>query len=251
MTVRDLVSRLGNRARAGTPAQAAAFGEMVFVAVPFLAWPDLARELAAALAGKVVIDAGNPYPQRDGVVVDSVNRLGRGSGAYVAGRLPGSSVVKAFNTLYYETLAKEADRKGERLAVPVAGNEADAVARVARLVDDAGFDAVALNSIDRARDFDVGHSHTTSRCRPPRCANHWAFPRERGGPVLLHRIGEIREHADVLPNCMEADPSKENLEQRHSQSADCRSHPLAKGMRPLSTIPKLSFSFRNVCRYAE
>jgi len=103
-----------------------------------------------------VIDAGNPYSQRDGTIVDSVNKMGRGSSTYVAALLPGSSVAKAFNTLYYKTLAHEAGRKGERLAVPVAGNDANAVARVARLVGDAGFDAVKLTSIDRAPDFDAG-----------------------------------------------------------------------------------------------
>lgn len=155
-TLQELVSSLGSQARAGTPNEAAAFGETVFFAIPFSAWPDLAKSLRTALAGKVVIDAANPYPDRDGLIAEKVKKSRRGSGAFVAGLIPASRVVKAFNTLYYVTLAKEANREGDRLAVPVAGSDAEAVNTVAGLVRDAGFEAVTLNSIDSARDFDVG-----------------------------------------------------------------------------------------------
>jgi predicted dinucleotide-binding enzyme len=155
-TLEDLVLRLGDHAHWGTSDRAAAFGDVVFFAIPFSAWPDLAKRLGPQLTGKIVIDAGNPYRQRDAGVVDLVESTGRGSGAFVAGLIPAARVVKAFNTLYYVTLATEASRQGERLAVPVAGNDAQAVATVGRLVHDAGFEPVALNSIDRARDFDPG-----------------------------------------------------------------------------------------------
>jgi 8-hydroxy-5-deazaflavin:NADPH oxidoreductase len=152
----DLVSGLGSRARAGTPGEAAAFGEIAFFAIPFGAWPDLASTLASPLRGKVLIDAANPFAQRDGAIAERVRSSNRGSGAFVAELIPASRVVKAFNTLYYATLEKQARREGERLAVPIAGNDAEAVARAARLVRDAGFEPVTLNSIDRARDFDAG-----------------------------------------------------------------------------------------------
>lgn len=155
-TLGNLVSMLGNRASAGTSEEAAAFADIGFFAVPFSAWPSLAEKLAPVLVGKIVIDAGNPYASRDGIIVEHVKTLGRGSGAFVAEMIPASDVVKAFNTLYYATLAQEAGREGERLAVPVAGNDALAVAKVAGLVRDAGFEPVTLNSIDRARDFDAG-----------------------------------------------------------------------------------------------
>jgi predicted dinucleotide-binding enzyme len=155
-TVEALVLRLGDRAQAGTPEEAAFFGEVVFFAIPFAAWPDLVRKLTPQLVGKVAIDAANPYRARDGAVVDLVERLGRGSGAFVAGLIPAAHVVKAFNTLYYVTLAEQAHRSGERLAVPVAGNNAQAVAEVAGLVRDAGFEPVTFSSIERAREFDSG-----------------------------------------------------------------------------------------------
>jgi predicted dinucleotide-binding enzyme len=152
----DLISGLGSRARAGTPGEVAAFGEIAFFAVPFGAWPDLANTLARLLRGKVVIDAANPFAERDGAIIERVRSSNRGSGAFVAELLPASRVVKAFNTLYYATLKKKAGREGERLAIPVAGNDAEAVAQAARLVRDAGFETVTLSSIERARGFDAG-----------------------------------------------------------------------------------------------
>ena len=64
--LRPLVMKLGERASAGTPREAVQFGEVVMLTVPLKAIPELARELAPLLAGKVVLDTGNAYPQRDG-----------------------------------------------------------------------------------------------------------------------------------------------------------------------------------------
>jgi predicted dinucleotide-binding enzyme len=147
---------LGPGAAAVAPAEAATFGDVVFFAPPFGAWPQLARELGPLLRGKIVVDATNPYPDRDGDLARQVIAAGRGSGAYVASLLPGAQVVKAFNTLYYVTLAQEAHRAGDRLALPLAGDDAAAVTRVAGLVRDAGFDPVPLDSLARAKDFDAG-----------------------------------------------------------------------------------------------
>jgi predicted dinucleotide-binding enzyme len=146
----------GRRAPVATTAAAAGFADVVFVAIPFGGWPELAHQLGARLAGKVVIDASNPVRARDGAVAEMVQELGRGSGAFVAELLPASRVVKAFNTLAASTLAREAGRAGERLAVPVAGNDAEAVATTAGLVRDAGFDPVTLEGIDRASAFEMG-----------------------------------------------------------------------------------------------
>jgi len=62
----ELVERVGPRSRAGTPAEAVAFGEVIFVAVPYAALPQIGRDLAGALSGKIVLDASNPVPTRDG-----------------------------------------------------------------------------------------------------------------------------------------------------------------------------------------
>jgi predicted dinucleotide-binding enzyme len=64
-TLTPLVERLGTRASAGTPLDAATFGDVVMLTVPLKAVPDLARDLAQSLAGKIVLDTGNAYERRD------------------------------------------------------------------------------------------------------------------------------------------------------------------------------------------
>lgn len=141
-------------ARAGTAQEAATFGEVVLLAVPFGAMADLGPRLAASLDGKVVLDAGNPFPQRDGVAAVDAMRGGRGSGRWTSERLPGARVVKAFNTVYFQTLAMEAHRAGDRIGIPLASDDPGALEVAARLVRDAGFDPVRVGPLDRARDFD-------------------------------------------------------------------------------------------------
>src|SRR5262245_39902322 len=88
--LKPLAERLGARARAGTPEEAASFGEVILLAVPFFATPDLGAQLASALAGKVVLDAGNPYAGRDGAAAEAVARSDRGSGRFTAEHMPGA-----------------------------------------------------------------------------------------------------------------------------------------------------------------
>jgi 8-hydroxy-5-deazaflavin:NADPH oxidoreductase len=139
-----------------TPEEAARFGDVVLLAVPFAATAELSAATKAALAGKVVLDAGNPFPLRDGDAAVAVSRSGRGSGRWTAERLPGARVVKAFNTVYSETLASQAGRAGERIGIPLAADEADAMELAEALVRDAGFDAVPVGPLDEARRFDPG-----------------------------------------------------------------------------------------------
>lgn len=154
--VQGLAAALGTRALAGHPRDAARFGTVVLIAVPFGAVPALAAEIGDALAGKTVLDAGNPYPQRDGPVVDEVSRLGMGSGGYTARLFPDAHVIKAFNTLHFETLARDAHRTDGRWAIPLAGLHGPALEDAATLVRDAGFDPVIVGPIERSRDFDAG-----------------------------------------------------------------------------------------------
>ncbi|WP_404366013.1 NADPH-dependent F420 reductase [Sphingomonas sp. MMS24-J45] len=143
-------------AKAGTLAKAAAFGEVVIFAGPFGAWPDFARDNAAALVRKVLIDASNPYPDRDGPMAAAVVESGRGSAAYVTELLPDSHIVRAFNTIYWIDLRDEAGRPGEKLAMPIAGNDAEAVGIAQSLVRDAGFDPVVVGGLKRSIDLDPG-----------------------------------------------------------------------------------------------
>jgi hypothetical protein len=151
-----LAARLGERAAAVTTEEAAAFGEVVLLAVPFSAMAELGPRLASALAGKVVLDAGNPFAARDGSAALAVAAKGQGSGRWTAEHLPGARVVKAFNTVYFKTLASAGQATGERVGIPLAGDDAAALEVAASLVRDAGLDPVIVGPLDRARDFDPG-----------------------------------------------------------------------------------------------
>ena len=95
--LKDLVASLGPLAKAGTVAEAIAFGDVLFFAVPYGAMPQLGQDYGAALKGKIVLDAGNASAARDGAIADEVERDGIGvtSQKY----LPGTKLVRAFNTI--------------------------------------------------------------------------------------------------------------------------------------------------------
>ena len=149
-----LVADLGALAQAGTVAQAIAFGDIVLIAVPYGALPQIGKDYGKQLAGKIVIDAGNAVASRDGAIAEEVERDGIG----VTSRkyLPGTRLVRAFNTLNYMTLAREANRAAPRLAIPIAGDDAAAVQVAAGLVRDAGFDPVVVGKLADASRFQRG-----------------------------------------------------------------------------------------------
>jgi predicted dinucleotide-binding enzyme len=152
--VRKLVAGLGPRARAGTPREAAVYGEVVLISVPYGALPQLGRDLAGDLRGKVVLDTCNPIPRRDGNM--AVAAQAKGSGVASAELLPGVRLVRAFNTVPAAALRSEAHRAGDRVAVPLAGDDAAALQIAARLVEDAGFEPVVVGPLVRAKEFDPG-----------------------------------------------------------------------------------------------
>jgi len=149
-----MVTELGPLARAGFPKDAAAFGDAVLIAVPYGALPQVGRDLAPLLRGKVVLDACNAVASRDGAIVEEVkaNGIGITSQKY----LPGARVVRAFNTLGSGTLRQEANRPEPRMAIPLAGDDAEALKVATALVRDAGFDPVVVGPLRRADDFAQG-----------------------------------------------------------------------------------------------
>ncbi|MFE1597319.1 NADPH-dependent F420 reductase [Methylobacterium sp. ID0610] len=149
-----LVKELGPLAKAGTVAEALAFGEAVLLAVPYRAYPDLGRENAKALAGKVVLDAGNATRARDGDLAAEAEA--QGIGATSAKYLPGARVVRVFNAANYRVFQRNAHRSGAPMAVPLAGDDPTAVALAEALVRDAGFDPVVVGPLDAARRFAMG-----------------------------------------------------------------------------------------------
>jgi 8-hydroxy-5-deazaflavin:NADPH oxidoreductase len=149
-----LVAEIGPPATASTPAGAAHAGEVVVVAIPFLRYNDLP---AAALAGKVVVDATNYYAGRDGAFPD-VASGDTTSSELVAAALPGARVVKAFNTIHFRHLANDGTPAGTpgRRAIPIAGDEATAKETVAALIDELGFDTYDVGPLAEGRRFDPG-----------------------------------------------------------------------------------------------
>ncbi|WP_342148264.1 NADPH-dependent F420 reductase [Methylorubrum sp. SB2] len=152
--LKPLIEELGPKARAGTPAEAIAFGNAVLIAVPYKAYPELGRENAAALKGKVVIDAGNAVKARDGEIYDEVEK--DGIGAVSARYLPGARIVRAFNAANYKIFLKNAGRPEPRMAVPIAGDDPKALETARTLVSDAGFDPVVVGELESAKKFAMG-----------------------------------------------------------------------------------------------
>ena len=155
-TLGPLLERAGHGAAAGTPEEAAAFGTIVFCSFPYGSWPDLAPRLVRRLDGKIVLDSANPYPERDGAFAQRAIEAGEGAGLPVARLIPGAHLVRAFNSVYYETLEKEAHRSGDRVGIPLASDDHAALEAAAGLVRDAGFDPVIVGRLRRAREFDPG-----------------------------------------------------------------------------------------------
>jgi predicted dinucleotide-binding enzyme len=155
--LKDLIAGLGPLARAGTVSQAIDFGTVLFIAVPYGALPQVGQENRAALKGKIVLDAGNASSGRDGAAIaDEVehNGIGVTSQKY----LPGTRVVRAFNTLSYMIFAREANRPDPKLAIPIAGDDPEAVRVAAQLVRDAGFEPVIVGKLADARKFQRGEA---------------------------------------------------------------------------------------------
>jgi predicted dinucleotide-binding enzyme len=139
-TLAPLIAEIGASAQAAPAADVASAADLVVVAVPFKAVPHLSAE---HLAGKVVIDATNYYPGRDGPIA-ALDDGSTTSSEILASHLPGARVVKAFNTIYFVRLRDEGRPPGarDRQVVFVAGDDDGAKATVAALIDELGFDTV-------------------------------------------------------------------------------------------------------------
>jgi 8-hydroxy-5-deazaflavin:NADPH oxidoreductase len=152
--VQALVTKLGPPAQGGTVAEAIAFGDALFFAVPYAALPELGKQHSEALKGKIALDACNAVSSRDGAIADEAaqNGIGITSQKYLAG----ARVVRAFNTISYMILAREANRPDPRLPIPIAGDDLIAVQVAAGLVRDAGFEPVIGGTLADARRFQMG-----------------------------------------------------------------------------------------------
>jgi predicted dinucleotide-binding enzyme len=152
--LKPLIDSLGPLAKAGTVADALDFGDVILVAVPYKAIPELAKDYGPKFAGKVVIDPANAVARRDGE--DLLNETKeKGIGATTESYLKGSHVVRAFNSMSYTHFVNEAHRAGDPMAIPIAGDDERAVQFTSQLVRDAGFEPVAV-PLARAQEFAQG-----------------------------------------------------------------------------------------------
>jgi 8-hydroxy-5-deazaflavin:NADPH oxidoreductase len=152
--LKGLVERLGPRAHGGTTREAVNFGDVILVSVPYAALPEIGRDLVDVLPGKIVLDTCNPVPNRDGKMAEEARA--KGTGIASPEYLRGVRLVRAFNTLGVSRLRSAAFKAGERIAIPIAGDDKAALEIAFRLVKDAGFDPVLVGPLVRAKEFDQG-----------------------------------------------------------------------------------------------
>ncbi len=140
------------KAKAGTLEEAACFGEVIVLAIPFGKIPEVSREIGT-LAGKILVDATNPYPSRDGQVAsDVLADKNLTATEFTAQHFSGAKVVKAINTVYFKLLKEKAFRpEGERMAIPYAGNDQEAKEVFRQLLDDIGFQGVDIGDLSMGR----------------------------------------------------------------------------------------------------
>ena len=149
-----LAAELGPRVRVGTPQQAAAFGQVIFVAIPYAAMPQVGNDISKELAGKVIIDASNPIERRDGAMALDAQK--QGAGVASAALLHSKRIVRAFNCIGFALIASDAFRQPQRRVIPIGGDDAAAIQVATRLVNEAGFDVFVIPSLARTQLFDLG-----------------------------------------------------------------------------------------------
>jgi predicted dinucleotide-binding enzyme len=143
-----LAERVGNGASAGTPREAAAFGDVLFVAVPYGALPDVGKDLADLIEGKVVVDACNPFPNRDGEIADWARE--KGAGLASAELLPGARIVRAFNAIGAARMGSAYQEPGV-VGMPIAGDDAEAIEVASALISDIGYEPVLVGDLKFGR----------------------------------------------------------------------------------------------------
>ena len=151
---RRAIATLGKGATAGMVAEAAAFGEVVLIAVPYRALAGIGDEQRTALAGKIVLDACNPYRPAPARFIEDVEAEGVAQTSLRL--LPGVRYVRAFSAVDATAVEASAAGRGQRLGVPIASDDTGALEVAERLVRDAGCDPVAVADLANARRFQRG-----------------------------------------------------------------------------------------------
>jgi hypothetical protein len=141
---KQVAAQVGTHARAGTPQQAVAFGQVLLIAVPYSAFPELMKSLGDSLKGKIVINASNPVLQRDGEIAKQARA--KGVGLYDAQLMAGAYVVRAFNAVPAAQMASAHEDPG-KIGMPIAGDKR-AIPIATRLVRETGFEPVVIGGLE-------------------------------------------------------------------------------------------------------
>lgn len=147
-----LAASLGANARAGTPREAAAFGDVLLIAVPFKALAAVGKELGGLLKGKIVIDTCNTLEWRDGDIATAA--LKKGIAFATAELLPGARTVRAFNAIKAERMGS-GWQNPVRIGMPIAGQDEQATATVAALIREIGFEPVVIGDWSMANHLHI------------------------------------------------------------------------------------------------
>jgi predicted dinucleotide-binding enzyme len=142
---KKLAASLGPNARAGTTREAAAFGTVLLVSVPYKALPSVGKELADFIKGKIIIDTSNPIVARDGDMAVAARE--KGAGLASMEYLPGARIVRAFNAIGYRRMAEAAGKGGERVGMPMAGDDQNAIAVASALIREVGYEPVLVGTL--------------------------------------------------------------------------------------------------------
>jgi predicted dinucleotide-binding enzyme len=196
-TLADLVSELGDHARAATASEAAEAGDIVVVTVPLKAYRETPVE---PLRGKVVIDTNNYYPQRDGHIPE-LDDESTTTSELLQAHLPESKVVKAFNNIYFHFLGSLARPHGdpERSVLAIAGDDAGAKEEVARFLDDIGYDAHDVGPLSEGWRYQRDTAAYAGLYVAEDDPGTWPPQKSRrvGRPLLEQKLAEAKRYRDM------------------------------------------------------
>jgi 8-hydroxy-5-deazaflavin:NADPH oxidoreductase len=145
---KQLAAEIGANARAGTPREAAAFGDVLMISVPYKALPAVGKDLGALLKNKIVIDTCNPFEARDGDI--GVWARKKGAGLASAELLPGARIVRAFNAIGAARMGEAYQNPG-KVGMPIAGEDKQAIEIASALIRDIGYEPVLIGGYAMGR----------------------------------------------------------------------------------------------------
>jgi 8-hydroxy-5-deazaflavin:NADPH oxidoreductase len=151
-----LLKQIGPRCCKGTFSEAARFGEIVLLAIPLGGIIAISSDLEKSFSGKIVLDAMNPFAERDGeIAVDIIHRK-IASGQATQERFPSAKIVRAFSSVRFLDLQSQSNRTPPAVAVPYSTDFDDAKNFCEKLIRDAGFAPFDLGPLNHSKPLDPG-----------------------------------------------------------------------------------------------